>query len=145
MLFFDGVVTAKEDYNRHRDDDIANSRKTLTLKPAKDGSGRKEFQEVPWRDIAVGDIVKVRRGEELPADLVFLASGHANPEQRGVCHVQTAQLDGETNLKLRQAHKDCASYFTSDQACEAFRGYLNCVEPTEHFEKFDGVLYMTRG
>ncbi len=39
---------------------------------------------------------QVLRGEEFPADLVFLTAQHDDPELCGMCHVQTAQLDGET-------------------------------------------------
>lgn len=55
VLFFDGIVTAREDYKRHRDDAIANSRLTRVLR------GR-SFQEAAWKDVQVGDIVKVRLG-----------------------------------------------------------------------------------
>ncbi len=41
----------------------------------------------------------MRRDTEVPADLVFLSS--ADPEQH--CYVETANLDGETNLKLKYA------------------------------------------
>ncbi len=46
---------------------------------------------------------QVFRGADFPSDLVFLSAHHEDPELRGMCHVQTAQLDGETNLKLRRA------------------------------------------
>lgn len=52
VLFFDALVTAREDYKRHCDDAEANARTTLTMR-----DGR--FQPVPWRDIRVGDLLKV--------------------------------------------------------------------------------------
>lgn len=154
VLFFDGLVTAREDYKRHRDDAKANSKQTWVLRPA--GS----FVKAAWKDICVGDIVKVRfivacmlvrfsqgskrfqvlRGEEFPADIVFLSAMHEDPEQRGMCHVQTAQLDGETNLKLRRSPDAVVSMFLSDAACAAFNGHVECEQPTEHFGKFTGKL-----
>jgi magnesium-transporting ATPase (P-type) len=53
VLFFDGLVTAREDYKRHQDDAKANAKTTFTLQP---GNG---FVRTAWRDIRVGDIVKV--------------------------------------------------------------------------------------
>jgi magnesium-transporting ATPase (P-type) len=53
------------------------------------------FQTLQWREVRVGDVVKVAGGDELPADVVFLAAGHEDPDQRGVCHVQTAQVRAE--------------------------------------------------
>jgi hypothetical protein len=70
---------------RCSDDAHANARKVLVLR-----EGR--FQTLQWREVRVGDVVKVAGGEELPADVVFLAAGHEDPDQRGVCHVQTAQV-----------------------------------------------------
>lgn len=96
---FDGIITVREDYVRHREDFKANNCKVTVMRGGK-------FVQLSWRDVAVGDVVKVFRGQEFPADLVFLSAGSEDPEQRCVCHVQTAQLDGETNLKLRRAPDD---------------------------------------
>lgn len=46
--------------------------------------------------IQVGDIVRVAKDETFPADLVLLSSDRAD----GTCHITTASLDGETNLKV---------------------------------------------
>jgi hypothetical protein len=87
----------------------------------------------------------VVRGEEFPADMVFLSAMHEDPEQRGICHVQTAQLDGETNLKLRKGVDELVALFKSDDDCANFQGYVECENPTEHFGKFTGKLYMEEG
>lgn len=52
-----------------------------------------------WHDIKVGDIVRLKRDDAVPADLVLL---HADGEN-GVAYIETMALDGETNLKSRQA------------------------------------------
>jgi len=70
VLFFDGIVTAREDYVRHRDDARANSRNVEAIR-----DGR--FATVQWREVRVGDIVKVYGGDEFPADMIFLAAGEA--------------------------------------------------------------------
>lgn len=46
--------------------------------------------------IQVGDIVRVAKDETFPVDLVLLSSDRAD----GTCHITTASLDGETNLKV---------------------------------------------
>lgn len=46
--------------------------------------------------LQVGDIVRVAKDETFPADLVLLSSDRAE----GTCHITTASLDGETNLKV---------------------------------------------
>lgn len=47
--------------------------------------------------LRLGRIVKVEDREEMPADLVMLTSS----EPGGVAYIETANIDGETNLKIR--------------------------------------------
>lgn len=56
------------------------------------------FHRRRWDEVEVGDIVRVRRDEPLPADLLLLNSS----SDEGVCFVETANLDGETNLKAKK-------------------------------------------
>ncbi len=49
---------------------------------------------------------QVGRNEDLPADLLCLASSNKDK----LCHVETANLDGETNLKLKYAFPGTAAY-----------------------------------
>ena len=44
----------------------------------------------------VGDIVQVLDDEEIPCDLVVMSCSDAE----GTCYITTANLDGETNLKV---------------------------------------------
>lgn len=136
VLLFDGIVTAREDYVRYRDDQISNYRFAYISR-----NRNESFHPVPWKDIKVGDIVRIRRGEEFPADLIFLAASHDDPEQRGFCHVQTAQLDGETNLKLRQSPETIYPNVKNDDDAQNFHGKIVCEAPNEFFGKFTGVYY----
>jgi hypothetical protein len=58
---------------------------------------------IKWRDVKVGDILKIENREQAPADMLLLAVNF--PEDgsspTGICYVETKSLDGETNLKLR--------------------------------------------
>ena len=51
-----------------------------------------------FMSISPGFAMQVEDGNVFPADLVLLASTH--PE--GVCYIETMNLDGETNLKLKK-------------------------------------------
>jgi len=57
------------------------------------------IQDVKWRDVRVGHILKVEDEELFPADLLCLFS--ALEDQ--ACFIKTTNLDGESNLKIRQA------------------------------------------
>ncbi|KAK4152472.1 hypothetical protein C8A00DRAFT_34827 [Chaetomidium leptoderma] len=62
-----------------------------------------------WQDIRVGDIIQLQRDENVPADIVLLHATGPN----GVAFIETMALDGETNLKSKQAcpllAKQCSS------------------------------------
>lgn len=96
ILTFDGIVTAYEDFRRHRRDAEVNS--TLTEKYVRDSG----WKRIAFSDVRVGDILRMRNGDELPADCVFLCSDPMSSQPRNEVWLQTLQLDGETNLKLKQ-------------------------------------------
>ena len=103
VLFFilsvDAVFAILEDRRRHRADALANSRLTDVYERA---TGL--FTRKPWADIVVGDFVHLHNHEPVPADLLVLAVSESDPANpTGICYVETKSLDGETNLKLRQA------------------------------------------
>lgn len=52
-----------------------------------------------WEDLKVGDFVKIMDDEAIPADILICAT--SDPEN--VAYVETKNLDGETNLKSRNA------------------------------------------
>lgn len=73
---------------------------TLTLSfshPRKEQS----YVQKHWEDVRVGDFIQMHCNEIVPADLLLLFSS----DPSGVCHLETANLDGETNLKQRRVVK----------------------------------------
>lgn len=95
LLFVLTVAAIKEiieDRKRHQADLMTNTSITHILQP--DGS----FSEKEWQQVKVGDIIQVNDDDLLPADLLCLHT--ALPDQ--VCFVKTANLDGESNLKIKR-------------------------------------------
>ena len=92
MLFITAVKHAYEDFQRHKSDAEVNNRSTEIIK---DG----EIIKVKWQDLRPGDLVRVACDNAFPADVVLIRS--SNPDTS--CRIETAVLDGETNLKIRYA------------------------------------------
>jgi len=126
------VKEAMEDYKRYKQDQDQNNSPVDKV----DGVTG-ERNTVAWKDIQCGDIVVVLRDEFFPADLLFLSS--SNPE--GTCYVETKNLDGETNLKL----KNCVEATTSmsDKSTAGWRGMLECDAPNNSLYTFNGNLVLT--
>ena len=51
--------------------------------------------------------MRVNKNEDFPADLLFLSGAASSPQ----CYVETANLDGETNLKLKKAPNETLHLF----------------------------------
>lgn len=61
----------------------------------------------------VGEVVRVPCDTFFPADMLLLASTHAE----GIAYVETINLDGESNLKIKKAHV-ATRHVTADTIAE---------------------------
>ena len=98
------IKDAFEDYKRHKSDDQENTRQCEVL-----NAQIKDFVKRDWRDVRVGQIIKIKSDEYVPADVLILSTS----DSKGVCYVETKNLDGETNLKIKTANKDLHQEFDS--------------------------------
>ena len=126
LLFVIGVSMIKdifEDLKRHKSDDLENNRLAQVYDKL-----NKEFVKIPWRQVKVGQIVKVECDQFFPADIVFIQSS----ESKGVCYVETKNLDGETNLKHKTAEKYLNARLQQDPDIETvMNGTLICEQPND--------------
>jgi len=129
VLFVTAVKDAYEDFRRHRSDRRENNRLAAVLAPHTAG----EFPPKKWKHIRVGDVVRVASSETLPADIMLLATS----DPTGVAHVQTVNLDGETNLKTRYAKQETHLKFSHDGA---IGGVLHCERPNRNIYGFQANL-----
>ncbi|XP_020405782.1 phospholipid-transporting ATPase 1 isoform X3 [Zea mays] len=129
VLFVTAVKDAYEDFRRHRSDRQENNRLATVLALGTAG----EFQPKRWKHIRVGDVVRIESNETLPADMVLLATS----DPTGVAHVQTVNLDGETNLKTRYAKQETHVMFSQNGGVG---GVLHCERPNRNIYGFQANL-----
>lgn len=132
VLFVSLVKEAFEDWKRYQNDNSINNSLIEVLQD-------QNWERVQWKKLQVGDIVRVKQDGFFPADLLFLAS--TNPD--GVCYIETANLDGETNLKIRKALERTWDYLTPDKASE-FKGEVQCEQPNNSLYTFTGNLIIQK-
>ena len=122
-----------EDFKRKSSDKSLNHSKAQVLK----GSS---FESTRWVNISVGDIVRVESEEPFPADLVLLASS----EPEGLCYIETANLDGETNLKIKQAVPETAN-LVSPSELSHLTGRVRSEQPNSSLYTYEATLTMQAG
>jgi phospholipid-translocating P-type ATPase (flippase) len=120
-----------EDYARYKHDEELNNKKC----EVRNLSG--DFARVMWKDVKVGDIMKIYDKDWIPADVLILLTSADD----GAAFIDTMDLDGETNLKRRSAPKLTA---TCD-ADEAANVELQCVGPSGDLYSFDGAITLNGG
>ena len=94
-----------------------------------------------WKQLKTGQIVKVEKDEFFPADLVLLASS----EPKNLCFVETKNLDGETNLKNKNAPKGIKEFKDFEDAAREFEGEVICETPNDQIYKYEGVIKTAKG
>ncbi|KAH9913676.1 phospholipid-transporting ATPase 1 [Epithele typhae] len=97
--------------------------------------GLAHWERTLWKKLEVGDIVLLRDNEQVPADLVVLATSDAD----NMCYLETKNLDGETNLKPRKAVRATAA-MTSEEDIERSSFILDSEPPHANLYLYHGVL-----
>ncbi|CAH8514402.1 unnamed protein product [Schistosoma mattheei] len=133
ILTVSAIKEVIEDFRRHRADDATNNEQTLVLR-------NHVWVKICWKDLEVGDLVKVLSNEGIPADLVLLASS----EPQAMCYIETSNLDGETNLKLRQGLPVTTHLLTAGEL-NSFDAVVECEPPNRKLDEFVGVIRTADG
>ena len=122
-----------EDFKRKNSDKSLNFSRARVLR----GSS---FENIRWVKVKVGDIVRVESEEPFPADLVLLATS----EPEGLCYIETANLDGETNLKIKQAIPETAN-LVSPSELSRLSGRVRSEQPNSSLYTYEATLTMSAG
>ncbi|KTG01934.1 hypothetical protein cypCar_00044363 [Cyprinus carpio] len=142
VLTVTAAKDAIDDINRHRSDRQVNNRKVNVLINGKLISEK-------WMNVQVGDIIKLENNQfvtvihftdldyiKCNADLLLLSSS----EPLNLVYIETAELDGETNLKVKQSLTVTGDMGDSLEDLAAFNGEVCCEPPNNRLDRFTGTL-----
>ena len=90
VVLVSGVKDFFEDLKRKQSDKEVNGMEAEVLTET-------GFRHCQWRDLRLGQLVRVKQNEQIPADMILLQSS----EEKRNCYIETKNLDGETNLKYK--------------------------------------------
>lgn len=100
-----------------------------------DAPGKARFHKDAWKNLRVGDFVRIYGDDEFPADIIILST--SDPD--GACYVETKNLDGETNLKVRQALR-CGRSLRHARDCERAQFMIDSEPPQANLYKYNGAI-----
>uniref|UniRef100_A0A2K6C5Q3 P-type phospholipid transporter n=1 Tax=Macaca nemestrina TaxID=9545 RepID=A0A2K6C5Q3_MACNE len=129
LLFIRATRDLVDDIGRHKSDRTINNRPCQILMG-------KSFKRKKWQNLCVGDVVCLHKDNIVPADMLLLAS----TEPSSLCYVETVDIDGETNLKFRQALMVTHKELTSVKKMASFQGTVTCEAPNSRLHHFVGCL-----
>lgn len=133
LAVFICIAMAREGYDdirRHRMDRAENNLRTTVMKYDHGNLGE---VTVPWAQLKVGDIIKLTKDAWIPADIVLLRSGAEN----GAAYIETAALDGETNLKVKRAIPFIAQR-CNERDLGTFHAIIHSESPNQDLYKYEG-------
>ncbi|XP_072800555.1 phospholipid-transporting ATPase VD isoform X2 [Vicugna pacos] len=130
VLTIIAIKDGLEDYRKYKIDKQINNLVTKVY-----SRKEKKYVDRCWKDVTVGDFIRLSCNEVIPADIVLLFS--TDPD--GICHIETSGLDGESNLKQRQVVRGYAEQ-DSEVDPEKFSSRIECESPNNDLNRFRGFL-----
>ncbi|KAK9844803.1 hypothetical protein WJX74_007043 [Apatococcus lobatus] len=120
-----------EDIKRYRADREVNSRLVECYEV-----GTCKLVRKAWRHVKVGEVVKVQKDGFFPADILLLSTSSND----GICYVETINLDGESNLKIKKALDVTKKLDEGELA--SFKAQVQCEQPNASLYTFTGNLLL---
>ncbi|XP_009281865.1 PREDICTED: probable phospholipid-transporting ATPase VD [Aptenodytes forsteri] len=130
VLTIIAVKDGLEDYSKYKMDKQINNLLTKVY-----SRKEKKYIDECWKNVNVGDFIRLSRNEIIPADMVLLYSSDLD----GICYIETASLDGETNLKQRQVVRGYSEQ-VSEIDPEKFSSRIECESPNNDLSCFRGFV-----
>src|SRR5262249_39851494 len=99
------------------------------------------WQHIEYASLEVGDLIRIEAGEEFPADILFLKSS----DRGGQCFIETSNLDGETNKKIKTAVMATQSMDLISEILPLKSATIECEQPNIYLDRFHGILEISTG
>jgi len=129
VLSLTALKDAYDDIQRHRTDKTVNNRKSQVLRKG-------YLVEEKWHRVQVGDVIRMENNSFVAADILLLSSHNPN----GLCYIETAELDGESNLKVKQCLDPTNALGEDEKSLSQFNGHIICEAPNNNLSRFEGTL-----
>ncbi|EJD73724.1 transbilayer amphipath transporter protein 2 [Loa loa] len=130
VLIFSAAKDAYDDIQRHQSDSQVNNRISYVVRNG-------QLIAEKWMNVKVGDIIRMENDQFVAADLLLLSTS----EPHGLCYIETSELDGETNLKVRQALPETFAMGDKLLQISEFEGQIHCEIPNNKLNQFEGRLH----
>ncbi|TQS38025.1 hypothetical protein Golomagni_01479 [Golovinomyces magnicellulatus] len=101
--------------------------------------GKPRFHLDYWKNVKVGDFVRLYNNDQIPADIVVLST--SDPD--GACYVETKNLDGETNLKIRHALRS-GRKVRHARDCQRAGFIIESEAPQPNLYQYSGAAHWTQ-
>jgi hypothetical protein len=137
VMSITSVINGLEDIQRAKSDRQENTAEVIVCHFA---NGQLVEERIASEHVRPGDILKVRDGTSVPADMVILwTSMNENSNQ---CYIETSNIDGETNLKMRQASSGMLMISEPQVELPASicAAEVEVEPPNRHIHRFVGTL-----
>ena len=136
VVMVDAIFAIAEDYSRHKADAEANASICHKYNP-----DTNDFEDSKWFQLQVGDFIRIDSRESVPADVIILGVAEKSKIPQGICYVETKSLDGETNLKIRNAVPSTLTRVCSGaSSLRNLTGSVEMEHPNKLIDTFNGVI-----
>ena len=129
IVLVSAIRAASEDYEKHKADAKRNGYKYEVLQ--KDG----KFKHIRSGDLKVGNIIKIKMNDMIPADCLLLNSSH----KKGHCFIDKSNLNGETKLEIMTAFKPMRELLLN-KALHDIKFTMNYEPPNKKFDSIVGNI-----
>ncbi|KAL9131949.1 MAG: hypothetical protein Q9217_000229 [Psora testacea] len=131
-----GYLSMPKEEKKCQSDQVPKKSYGSLIDPLKSVPEKAKFKKDYWKSVQVGDFVRIYNNDQIPADVVILST--SDPD--GACYVETKNLDGETNLKVRQALPSGRN-MKHARHCEQAEFIIESEPPHANLYQYSGVVH----